>query len=256
MSNPATATAPPSFPDYPFTPHYFDLQGIRLHYVDEGPADRALSQDAPPILMLHGNPTWSFYYRRLISALRSTHRVIVPDHIGMGLSDKPGELQYEFTLARRVTDLEKLIDSLNLRHPLTLILHDWGGMIGMAYATRHPERIAKIVILNTGGFSLPKTKKMPWQLNLARSPFLGGLLVRGLNAFSRGAIKDCVTRPLPKDVARATSPPTTLGTIVLRCIASSRISRFVPAIAPTTSSPTSKKISPSFRSSPCSFAGA
>lgn len=193
---------PPAFPDFPFESHALDEGGIAMRYIDEGPA-----QDASPVLMLHGNPTWSFYYRRVIAALRSEHRVIVPDHVGMGLSDKPDETQYEFTLARRVDDLEKLVDSLKLSQPLTLILHDWGGMIGMAYATRHPERIAKLVILNTGGFTLPKTKKMPWQLSLARTPLLGALLVRGLNAFCRGAVKDCVTRPLPADVARAYLAP-------------------------------------------------
>jgi len=189
------------FPDYPFESHTLNLHGLNLHYIDEGP------KDAPPILMLHGNPTWSFYYRRLISALRTSHRVIVPDHIGMGLSDKPDEKHYDFTLARRVTDLEKLIDSLHLTHPLTLIVHDWGGMIGMAYASHQPDRIAKLIILNTGAFTLPKTKKMPWQLTLARTPILGALLVRGLNAFSLGAVKDCVMHPMPDQVANAYCAP-------------------------------------------------
>ena len=194
-------TAAHTFPDYPFESHMLEIAGIKLHYVDEGP------KDAPPVVMLHGNPTWSFYYRRLISALSPQHRVIVPDHIGMGLSEKPDESRYEFTLARRVSDLEKLIDSLNLRQPITLIVHDWGGMIGTAYATRHLERIAKFVILNTGGFTLPKSKKMPWQLTIARTPLLGALLVRGFNAFSSGAVKDCAMRPLSKDVAHGYLAP-------------------------------------------------
>ena len=79
-----------------------------MNYVDEGRAD------APPVLMLHGNPTWSFYYRRLIRALRETHRVIVPDHVGMGLSEKPDESKYDYTLGRRVIDLEKLVESLGI----------------------------------------------------------------------------------------------------------------------------------------------
>ncbi len=169
----------PKLPDYAFADHRINSDGLALHYVDEGPTD------APPLLMLHGNPTWSFYYRHLIHALRGQYRTIVPDHIGMGLSDKPDESRYEFTLSCRVDDLERLIDSLNLRQPLTLILHDWGGMIGMTYAARHPKKIAKIIILNTGAFTLPKTTKLPWQLKLARSPFLGALLVRGFNAFCR-----------------------------------------------------------------------
>jgi haloalkane dehalogenase len=158
--------------------------------------------------MLHGNPTWSFYYRRLVSALRRDHRVIVPDHIGMGLSSKPDESRYEYTLDRRVADLETLLDSLQLPQPLTLVLHDWGGMIGMALATRRPDRIARLVVLNTGAFSLPRSKKMPWQLSLARSTILGSLLVRGFNAFSSGAVHKCVTRrPLSADVARAYLAP-------------------------------------------------
>jgi len=189
------------FVDYPFAGKTLDLHGIRMNYVDEGPVN------APPVLMLHGNPTWSFYYRRLIAALRGTHRVIVPDHVGMGLSDKPEESRYEYTLARRVVDIEKLVGSLGLKQPLTLVVHDWGGMIGMAFATNHPERIGKIVVLNTGGFSLPAGKRMPWQLTLARTPGIGALLIRGLNAFSRGAVKDCVMRPMAREVARGFVAP-------------------------------------------------
>lgn len=190
-----------TYPHYPFPSHRLNLGGINLHYLDEGPTAAA------PILMLHGNPTWSFYFRRLVLALRDTQRTIVPDHIGMGLSDKPAESSYEYTLARRVTDLETLIDSLHLQQKLTLVLHDWGGMIGMAYATRHPERIARLVVLNTGAFTLPPGKKMPWRLTLARSPLLGALLVRGLSAFSKGAVRDCVQQPLPADVAHAYCAP-------------------------------------------------
>ncbi|MGN6367480.1 MAG: alpha/beta fold hydrolase [Phycisphaerae bacterium] len=187
--------------EYPFADRWFDIDGLRMHYVDEGP------RDAAPVLMVHGNPTWSFYYRRLVSALCSGHRVIAPDHIGMGLSEKPGESRYEFTLARRVSDLEKLMNSLDLRQPLTLVVHDWGGMIGMAYASRRPERIGRIVVLNTGAFTLPATKRMPWQLTIARAPVIGALLVRGFNAFSRGAVKDCVMQPLPVEVADGYTGP-------------------------------------------------
>jgi haloalkane dehalogenase len=190
-----------NFPEYPFADRWFETDGVRMHYVDEGPRDGA------PVLMVHGNPTWSFYYRRLLSALSGTHRVIAPDHVGMGLSEKPGESKYEFTLGRRVADLERLVESLELRQPLTLVVHDWGGMIGMAYASRHPERIGRIVVLNTGAFTLPKTKRMPWQLNLARSPVVGALLVRGLNAFSRGGVKDCAMRPLSPEAARGYLAP-------------------------------------------------
>ena len=190
-----------SFPDYPFKSHYLDRSGNRLHYVDEG------SPDAPPVVMLHGNPTWSFYYRRVIAALSGTHRCIVPDHIGMGLSDKPSDDRYEYTLDRRVDDVEALLEHLNIRSNITLILHDWGGMIGSAFATRFPDRIKQFVILNTGAFHLPKSKPLPWQLKLCRS-FIGALFVRGLNGFSGDAVKSCVTRrPLAADVKQAYLSP-------------------------------------------------
>src|SRR5262249_1134408 len=121
--------------------------GLRLHYIDEGAGD--------PVVMLHGNPTWSFYYRHLIDDLRGSHRVIVPDQIGFRLSDKPADSGYDYTLARRVEDLEALLDRLSLDRDLTLVLHDWGGIIGMTYAARNPERIARLVVCNTAAFHIP-----------------------------------------------------------------------------------------------------
>ncbi len=190
-----------SFPDYPFTSRYLDRGGIRLHYVDEGP------RDAPPVVMLHGNPTWSFYFRRVIAALNPRFRCIVPDHIGMGLSDKPGDDRYEYTLDRRADDVEALLAHLGITRDITLILHDWGGMIGTTYATRFPDRIKQFVILNTGAFHLPKSKPLPWQLKLCRG-FMGAFFVRGLNGFSGDAVKSCVKRrPLAADVKAALLAP-------------------------------------------------
>lgn len=161
---------------YPFTSHWLPLaKDVRLHYLDEGPCD------APPVVMVHGNPTWSFYYRTLISGLSQTHRVIVPDHIGCGLSDKPQN--YPYTLEQHIHNLETLLLQLDL-HDMTLVLHDWGGAIGMGYGTRHPERVARLVLFNTAAFYLPK---VPWVLHLARSRVLGEALLRGLNAFALGA---------------------------------------------------------------------
>ena len=171
---------------YPFDGSFFRIGNHHLHYIDEG--------KGPPILMLHGNPTWSFYYRRAIRDLSSTHRVIVPDHIGCGLSDKPDDSEYEYTLARRVDDLERLLASLNLAEPLTLMVHDWGGVIGLAYAVRHPDKIVRIVLTNTAGFPLTPGRRLPVALHVARAPVLGPLLVRGLNLFCRGATKHGVTR--------------------------------------------------------------
>lgn len=179
-------------PLYPFTGRYLDVGGSRCHYLDEGRGE--------PLVMLHGNPTWSFYYRNLVLGLRDAYRTIVPDHIGCGLSDKPDDAHYEYSLRQRVADLEMLLDHLELRNNLTLVLHDWGGMIGMAFAHRHPERIKRLVILNTAAFPLPPAKRLPSSLWWCRTPLLGPLLVRGLNAFSRGAVRYCVRKPLPPDV--------------------------------------------------------
>lgn len=180
---------------YPFEPRWLTLpSGHRMHYVDEGP------RDAPVVLMLHGNPTWSFYWRRLISALRLTHRVIAPDHIGCGKSDKPGDDTYSYRLAQRVEDIEALVEQLGLQG-ITLAVHDWGGMIGMGWAHRHPDLVARLVVLNTAAFPMPSTKRLPASLWLARDTKAGALLVRGFNAFARGATRLAVTRvKLPKEV--------------------------------------------------------
>ncbi len=173
---------------YPFRGHFLSLDGIRLHYLDVGRGD--------PVVMLHGNPTWSFYYRDLVLALRDEYRVVVPDHVGCGLSDKPSDDRYHYTLDRRVADLETLLDHLSLSGHLTLVLHDWGGMIGAAFAHRHPDRIRRLVILNTAAFHKPPGKRLPRSLWWVRNTPIGAALVRGLNAFSRGAVRFCVTRPL------------------------------------------------------------
>jgi len=178
---------------YPFKSNYLELSGIKYHYLDEGRGE--------PVIMVHGNPTWSFYYRDLALALRDSYRVIVPDHIGCGLSDKPGADEYNYTLKQRVDDLEALLSGLGINKDITLVVHDWGGMIGMAYAARHPERIKRLVILNTSAFHLPKTKRFPWQLWLTRTP-LGAFLVRGFNAFSLGAIMFGAKRPMPGETRK------------------------------------------------------
>jgi haloalkane dehalogenase len=186
---------------YPFKSHYFDRGAeLRMHYLDEG-------GDAPPVLMVHGNPSWSFYYRNLVQALSGTHRCIVPDHIGMGLSDKPDDSDYSYTLAQRIDDLGALIESLNLSQPITLVVHDWGGMIGLGWAVRHPQRIARIVILNTAAFPLPRDKAFPGALRFTRSA-LGAFLVRGFNAFSWGAtVVGCKRNSMPPEIARAYQAP-------------------------------------------------
>lgn len=177
-----------------------DRAGIRLHYIDEGVGE--------PVVMLHGNPTWSFYYRHLIEDLRGAYRVIAPDHVGCGLSDKPDDARYEYTLSRRVEDLEALLDHLGLDRGLTLVLHDWGGVIGMTFAARHPERIARLVVANTAAFHMPAGKSFPPALSLFRDSPLGAWLARGLNLFLRGTTRiGCKTRRLSPDVRDAYAAP-------------------------------------------------
>jgi haloalkane dehalogenase len=176
-----------SSPLYPFASHWFDRgDGIRMHYVDEGQGD--------PVVMVHGNPSWSFYYRELIKTLSPSHRAIAMDHVGMGLSDKPGDDRYTYTLKSRIDDLDALLESAKVERDVTLVLHDWGGAIGMGWAIRHPERIKRIVLLNTAAFHMPSSKTLPKALWLARDTKLGAVLVEKFNAFARGAVSMAMTR--------------------------------------------------------------
>lgn len=181
MNNAATIDMSPFRSLYPFTSHILDINGLKYHYLDEGRGE--------PIVMVHGNPTWSFYYRHLVKTLSPDYRTIVPDHIGCGLSDKPGLNRYDYRLASRVYDMEALVNYLQLDDKITLILHDWGGMIGMAYAVKHPEKISRLVIMNTAAFLPPKGKTIPLRLWIIRNiGWLAAPAVLGLNIFSIGAL--------------------------------------------------------------------
>jgi pimeloyl-ACP methyl ester carboxylesterase len=190
------------FPDYPFQPHAFvHPDGLTQSYLDEGP------RDGEVVLMLHGNPSWSYYWRKLVLGLRDKYRCVVPDHIGMGLSDKPSDEDYAYTLQSRIDDLERLLDGLGITGPVTLAVHDWGGMIGFGWALKHSARVRRLVVLNTGAFPLPAAKPMPWQLKLGRDSWLGTLLIRGFNAFAAGAARDGVVTTMPAAVRRAYEAP-------------------------------------------------
>ena len=178
---------------YPFKSHFMEINGLKYHFLDQGEGD--------PVVMLHGNPTWSFFFRNLIKGLSPQCRTIVPDHIGCGLSDKPGIHQYDYRLKSRVDDVENLLDYLGISQNITLVLHDWGGMIGMAYALRHLERIRRFVIMNTAAFLLPKGKALPVRLRLIRNikPF-ASLAVLGFNMFACGALSMASYKGIEKDV--------------------------------------------------------
>lgn len=175
------ATKVAAFADeYPFAPHFHELpDGNHLHYVDEGP------RAAEPLLFVHGNPTWSFYWRKLIQAFSKDHRCVAIDHLGCGFSDKPADWSYR--LSDHVANLEHLIETLDL-HNITLVVHDWGGPIGLGFAERHKHRIARLVVLNTAAFPNDTWGgRAPLRIRACLTPVLGGLAVRGLNAFARMA---------------------------------------------------------------------
>ncbi len=184
---------------YPFESRFATLRGFKYHYIDEGKGD--------PLVMVHGNPTWSFYYRHLVKELSKEYRTIAVDHLGCGLSDKPDETRYDYRLKSRVEDLEALLDRLDLDRKITLIVHDWGGMIGLCYALKHPDRIGRIVITNTSGF-FPPGKGIPLRLWIMRyiTPFakIGTL---GFNLFSFAALYMAPKKPLPGDVKKGLTAP-------------------------------------------------
>jgi haloalkane dehalogenase len=179
-------------PGYPFQPHYVELGGMRVHYVDEG--------QGAPVLMLHGEPTWSYLYRKMIPPIAQRYRAVAPDYVGFGRSDKWTEVEkYTFDAHYRV--VEGFIEGLDLRE-ITIVVQDWGGPLGLRFATQHPERMARLVILNTGlftGTAVVSEGLRNWREYSARTPDLpvGSIVQRAL--YNR----DLAT----EDIARAYDAP-------------------------------------------------
>ncbi len=173
--------------DFPFKSQYIEISGSKLHYLDEG--------EGPALVLLHGNPTWSYYYRYLIPVLSRNFRVIAVDHMGCGFSDKPAK--YSYTLARHIENLTILIDSLNL-DSLSLVVHDWGGAIGFGYATRFLDKIESIAVLNTAAF---RSQRIPLRIRLCRWPIIGEIIVRGLNGFAWPATFMAVQKKMSRKTA-------------------------------------------------------
>ncbi len=186
---------------YPFASHYMKLKASwRYHYIDEG--------EGQVVMAVHGNPTWSFYYRELIKGLALDFRVIAPDHIGCGLSDKPSANDYQYTLKSRVDNLDEFIQNLGFAKKITLVGHDWGGMIAMAYAVQNPDQIARIVLMNTAAFHPPTEKKLPLRLALVRHfTWLSEPAVRGLNLFALAALYMASAQNLPRPVRKGLIAP-------------------------------------------------
>jgi haloalkane dehalogenase len=161
-------------PDYPFAPHYREVDGLRLAHVDEG--------DGAPVLFMHGEPTWSFLWRHLIGPVRDAgYRCIAPDMVGFGRSDKPTDIGW-YSYERHVALAASILDDLDLRGA-TIVVHDWGGPIGLRLAVEHPERIERIVTLDTGPLTGRQRRSDAW---LAFRDFVArtedlpiGMLVRG-----------------------------------------------------------------------------
>jgi len=189
---PDALNAPVFAEEYPFAFRLCDVGGEMYHYLDEGGGE--------PVVMVHGNPTWSFFYRNIVGGLRNSYRCLVPDHIGCGLSSKPQ--RYDYTLARHAANLESWLEGV-LPAPseeggrINLVVHDWGGPIGLSYAIRHPERIKRVVVLNTSAFTLGT---MPLRIMSCRWPVLGEFMVRGLNLFASLATTSTTVKPLAKEV--------------------------------------------------------
>lgn len=172
---------------YPFKSHFLELNsGWRMHYVDEG--------EGEVLLMLHGNPTWSFFYRNLIKSFSKSHRVIAPDHVGCGLSDKPQK--FDYVLANHIKHVVELLDHLKLKK-VTLVVHDWGGAIGFGAASARPHLFERFVVFNTAAFL---SRDIPFRIRLCRLPGLGKWAVRGCNIFAAAATFMTTLKPLPEKV--------------------------------------------------------
>ena len=169
---------------YPFAQNSHNLPGsIRMNYVDHG--------EGESVLLLHGNPSWSFLYRDLVQQLSANQfRCIAPDHIGCGLSDKPQA--YSYTLRKHIDNIESLVERLKL-DSFHLVVHDWGGAIGCGLAVRNPERVRSLSILNTAAF---RFSRMPLRIAFCRIPLLGEILIRQFNVFAGGATTMAVIKPM------------------------------------------------------------
>jgi len=152
-----------------------------MHFVESGHGDQV-------ILCVHGNPTWSFTYRQVLQQMSDRARVIAVDHVGCGLSQKPQK--YKYTLERHIGNLTRLLEQLDLQR-VTLLVHDWGGAIGLGAALRQPDRIERLVLLNTAAFPPPY---VPWRIAACRVPGVGKVAIRGLNLFARAALSMTLNR--------------------------------------------------------------
>jgi pimeloyl-ACP methyl ester carboxylesterase len=199
---------------WPHRPRWFDTDDGRMHYVDAGPRDGA------PVVMLHGNPTWGYLYRNFIPPLVDAgHRAIVPDHLGFGRSDKPDRPEL-YTIRRHAERMEALLESLDLSGA-TVVPQDWGGPIGLSWATRHPQRVRSLFILNTFAHRPRSDVSLPLPLRLFRMPGIGEVMVKRLDLFKRvflfraGVVRRERLTPTVKHAYRAPHPTAASRTPIL-----------------------------------------
>ena len=186
---------------FPFAPHYVEVEGLRLHHVDEGSGE--------PVVMVHGNPTWSYLYRNFVPAIAEAgFRAVAPDLVGFGRSDKPWDGPY--TLEGHIESFTGQMLALDLRD-ITLVVADWGSPIALSFASEHPSRVKRLVILNARPRPFERADQLPAMFATFRQPISGEVLVQGLNAFIEGMIphgihkKERVTATL-MDAYRAPFP--------------------------------------------------
>jgi len=173
---------------WPHEPRWHETDAGRMHYVDLGP------RDAAPVLLVHGNPSWGFLWRDLAAELvRRGRRVIIPDHLGMGLSDRPDRF---LRLADRIRHLRSLCDALRLE-AVDLGVHDWGGAIGLGLAGEQPARFRRLLVTNTAAFP---SRRIPLRIALCRAPLIGRALVERLDGFAWPATWMASVRGLPPAV--------------------------------------------------------
>ncbi|WP_158078238.1 alpha/beta fold hydrolase [Haemophilus paracuniculus] len=164
-----------------YEPKWFESQDGKMHYIDEG------SPTGRPVILVHGNPTWGYLYRHFIQPLtKAGYRVIVPDHLGFGRSEKPDQTNL-YAVPRHAERFEALIESLNLQNAV-LVAHDWGGPISLWWAVRHSHKVAGMFLLNTGAYVVRQKEKIPLILRLFRTKYIGEMLVKGLELFKKGML--------------------------------------------------------------------
>jgi pimeloyl-ACP methyl ester carboxylesterase len=178
---------------YRFKPHYVKVKGKRLHYVDEKPKSKAKGET---VVMLHGNPTWSYLYRNFVPPLvKAGYRCVVPDHMGYGKSEKSLDRE-EFLLKSKIEYFTEFMEKLNLKN-ITLVMQDWGGPIGLGYGTEHPDRIKRLVIMSTWAFVFPEDvpeEVLPPLLAMCRKPEIGETALLAYNVFIEGFLPLSIVR--------------------------------------------------------------